>query len=238
MSLEGKRIVIIGGSSGIGLATAKMAVKYGAEVVIASRSLDKLEAAKAAIGGKTEAYPLDITSEEQVGDLFEKVGDFDYLTTPGSSISGGPFLTTDTSQARADFDSKFWGQYYAAKYAAPKIRSGGSIVLFSGIYSTRPPAGTSSIAAVNGAIESLCRGLAVELSPLRVNVIVPGLVDTPIFDYMPSEQREGMFKQVAEALPAKRTGQPEDIAQAVLLLMTNPFADGTILFVDGGATLR
>ena len=238
MHFTGKRIVVIGGTSGIGLATAKMASEHGAEVVIASRDSAKLERAKVEIGGKVEGHQLNVTDESQVKAFFDKVGQFDHLTTPGSSVSGGPFLTTDTAVAKADFDSKFWGQYYAAKYGSPKIRPGGSIIFFSGIYGTRPPAGVSAIAALNGATEALCRALTVELAPLRVNVVVPGLVDTPAYSHMPQQQREAMFKQVAEALPARRIGQPEDIAQAVLYLMADAFAAGTILVIDGGLTMR
>jgi NAD(P)-dependent dehydrogenase (short-subunit alcohol dehydrogenase family) len=238
MSLASKRIVVIGGSSGIGLATAKMAAEQDAEVVIASLNSQKLDRARAEIGGRTEAYPLDVRDEAQIPAFFEKLGEFDHLATPGSAAVGGPFLSTETARARADFDSKFWGQYLAARYAAPKIRAGGSIVLFSGVYSQRPPAGVASVAAVNGAVESLGRALAVELAPLRVNVVSPGLTDTPAYSSMPPEQRQAMFRQVAESLPARRMGQPEDIAQAVLYLMADPYATGTILLIDGGFMLR
>jgi NAD(P)-dependent dehydrogenase (short-subunit alcohol dehydrogenase family) len=238
MFLTNKRIVVIGGSSGIGLATAKMAAQQDAEVVIASRDAGQLDRAIAEIGGRTETYPLDVRDEARVKEFFEKLGSFDHLTTPGSSALGGPFLATETARARADFDSKFWGQYHAARYAAPNIRPGGSIVLFSGIYSQRPPAGVASVAAVNGAIEALGRALAVELAPLRVNVVSPGLTDTPAYNSMPPDQRQTMFKQVAESLPARRMGQPADIAQAVLYLMADPYATGTTLLIDGGFMLR
>ncbi len=238
MSLANKRIVIIGGSSGIGLATAKLAAQEGAEVVIAARDPGKLERAKAEIGGTTQTYPLDVRDEAQVAALFSTLGEFDHLATPSSVAAGGPFLTTDVSQARADFDSKFWGQYHAVRHGAPRIRAGGSIVLFSGMYAHRPPPGAASVAAINGAIESLGRALTVELAPLRVNVICPGLVDTPAYAKMPADQREAMFQQVAQSLPVGRIGRPEDIAQAVLFLMNASFATGTILVVDGGATLR
>lgn len=240
MELENKRIVIIGGSSGIGLATARAAVEAGAAVVIAGRSAEKLERAIQEIGDSTkvEAHTLDVRDEAAVRAFFEHIGPFDHLTTPGSAISGGHFLTGASASARADFESKFWGQYNAAKYGAPNLRPGGSIVLFSGIYAQRPPSGVSSIAAINGAIEALGRALAVELSPLRVNVVSPGLVDTPIFSFMSESERKDMFDSVARSIPARRIGQPEDIAQAVLYLMSNPYSTGTTLFVDGGHTLH
>jgi NAD(P)-dependent dehydrogenase (short-subunit alcohol dehydrogenase family) len=233
-----QRLIIIGGSSGMGLATAKAATAAGARVVIASRSQEKLEQARREIGGDTEVMPLDIRDEAAIQAFFHRVGEFDHLVTPGSEASGGAFLTRDTAAVRADFDSKFWGQYLAAKYGAPLIRPGGSIVFFSGIYSQRPSPGVAWIAAINSALEGLARALAVELAPIRVNAVSPGLVDTPIFDYMPKEAKDEMFQRFAAAAPVKRVGRPEEVAQAVLYLMANPFTTGTTLFIDGGYTLR
>jgi NAD(P)-dependent dehydrogenase (short-subunit alcohol dehydrogenase family) len=207
-------------------------------VVIASRSRDKLEKARHTIGGATEVMPLDVMDEAAVQTFFHRVGEFDHLTTPGNVASGGPFLTRDTAAVRADFDSKFWGQYLAAKYGAPFIRPGGSIVLFSGIYSQRPSTGVSGVAAINSALEGLARALAVELAPIRVNAVSPGLVDTPIFDYMPKEAKDEMFQRFAAVAPVKRVGRPEEVAQAILHLMANSFTTGTTLFVDGGYLLR
>jgi NAD(P)-dependent dehydrogenase (short-subunit alcohol dehydrogenase family) len=238
MLFAGKRLVIIGGSSGMGLATAKAATAAGAQVVIASRSREKLEQARREISGDTEIMPLDVRDEAAIQAFFDRVGEFDHLTTPGSEATGGPFQTRDTAGVRADFDSKFWGQYLAAKYGAPRIRQGGSIVFFSGIYSQRPSAGVSGIAAINSAIEGLARALAVELSPIRVNAVSPGLVDTPIFDGMQKEAKADMFQRFADAAPIRRAGRPEEVAQAVLHLMANSFTTGTTLFVDGGYLLR
>ncbi len=238
MQLADQRLVIIGGSSGMGLATAKAAAAQGTRVVIAGRSLDKLEKAKTEIAAPVEALPLDISDEGAVKAFFAQVGKFDHLTTPGSSIRGGAFLTGDTARARADFDSKFWGQYLAAKYGAPFIRPGGSIVFFSGIYSTRPPAGVSSIGAINGAVEALTRALAVELAPIRVNAVCPGLVDTPLHAGLAPEQRQAVFEAYAQATPVKRVGRPEDLAQTVLYLMSNEFTTGSVIYTDGGYTLR
>ena len=154
-------------------------------MVIGGRTNEKLERAKKEIGGEVTGLALDVGEEAQIKTFFAEVGKFDHLTTPGSTIHGGPFLTLDSASARADFQSKFWGQYLAAKYGAPGMRPGGSIVFFSGIYSQRPPAGAATTAAINGAIEALARALAVELAPIRVNAVSPGLVDTPIYDGMP-----------------------------------------------------
>jgi NAD(P)-dependent dehydrogenase (short-subunit alcohol dehydrogenase family) len=238
MLFSHQRLVIVGGSSGMGLATAKAATAAGAQVVIAGRSREKLERARREIGGDTEALPLDIRDEAAVRAFFERVGEFDHLTTPGSQAAGGPFLTRDTAEVRADFDSKFWGQYLAAKYGAPHMRPGGSIVLFAGIYSQRPSVGVSGIAAINSAIEGLTRALAVELAPIRVNAMSPGLVDTPIFDDMPKAAKVEMFQHFADAAPVRRVGRPEEVARAVLHLMGNTFTTGTTLFVDGGYILR
>ncbi|MEO0248050.1 MAG: SDR family oxidoreductase [candidate division WOR-3 bacterium] len=238
MKLKGQRVVIIGGSSGIGLAIAKMAVSEGALVVIASRSLVKLEKAAAEIRGEVEVLTVDIREENSVKQFFDDVGEFDHLTTPGGEVTGGHFLHLDLQEARKAFDSKFWGQYQAAKYGAPKIRSGGSITLFSGANSQRPLPQSSVRAAINSAVEGLARALATELSPIRVNAISPGPVDTPLHDHLPKERREALFRAIAASLPLKRIGKPEEIAQTVLYLMTNGFTTGSTLFVDGGYTLR
>ena len=238
MNFQGKKVVIIGGSSGIGLATARAAAAEGAEVLLASRSEEKLRKARESISGKVDVFVVDAGKEESVKTLFEKGGKFDHLFTPGSEGVRGPFLSLDPQAARTAFDSKFWGQYFAAKYGAPKIRPGGSITFMAGAFSQRPGPGTAVLAAINSAIEGLGRALAVELSPLRVNVVSPGLVDTPNFSKMPPDQRSALFKTVADSIPAHRIGTPEDIAQTVLYLMGNGYTTGHTLFVDGGMTLR
>ena len=238
MRFREQKIVIIGGSSGMGLATAKAAAVEGAAVVIAGRSEERLKQAKTQIPGKVEILIVNTVDEQSVKAFFETVGEFHHLTTPGSEAVLGRFLDLDTRAARAAFDSKFWGQYHAAKYGAPKMRPGGSITFFSGIWSQKPIMGASIVAAINSAIEGLGRALAVELAPIRVNVVSPGIVDTPLYAKMAPEKRRAMFKEVADSIPAKRVGRPEDIAQSVLYLMANGFATGNTLYIDGGTTLR
>ncbi len=238
MNLKDKRLVVIGGTSGIGLATAKAAAARGAQVVIGGRHFDKLEQAKQLIGGQVEGLTRDVSDEGEIRAFFEWAGKFDYLTTPGSSIHGGPFLSLETATARADFQSKFWGQYLAVKYGAPRLRPGGAIVLFAGMWSQRPPAGMATVAAINGAIEALARALAVELAPIRVNAVSPGLIDTPIYAGMPTAQKEATFKAFASVAPLRRVGRPEEVAQTVLYLLTNTFTTGSTLYPDGGYLLR
>jgi NAD(P)-dependent dehydrogenase (short-subunit alcohol dehydrogenase family) len=238
MSLKEKKVVIIGGSSGMGLASAKAAAAEGAYVLIAGRSKDRLKRALDEIEGEADAHSLDVTREEEVRDFFATLGTFDHLvTTAASGGAVGPFMEIDSGAVRSVFESKFWGQYYAARYGTTGIRPGGSITMFAGVASVKPLPGLVAFAAVNGAIESLCRTLAVELAPLRVNVISPGIVETPAYAAMPEPEREAMFQALADKLPVKRVGRPEDVARTVLYLMQNGYSTGTVSYVDGGHRL-
>ncbi|NET74184.1 MAG: SDR family oxidoreductase [Sphaerospermopsis sp. SIO1G2] len=237
MDLSNQKIVIIGGSSGMGLATAKAVVKSGGNVIIASRSSAKLQAAEEEIGERVSTYSLDITKETEVQQLFTTIGTFDALVTTAAEGSMGAFLELEITQARQLLKSKFWGQYYAAKYGAAKLNPSGSITFFSGYAAQKPVANLSAMAAANGAIEALARSLAVELSPIRVNVVSPGLVATPVYAGMPAEQRQNYFNYVANSLPTKQIGTPEDIAETVLYLINNKFTTGSVIDVDGGARL-
>ena len=237
MSLKEKKVVIIGGSSGMGLASAKAAAAEGAYVLIAGRSQEKLRRALDEIEGEADAHTLDVTQEEAVKDFFVRLGAFDHLVTTAATGAVGAFLELEPADVRGVFESKFWGQYLAARYGATGIRQGGSITMFAGVASEKPLPGLVAYAAVNGAIESLCRTLAVELAPLRVNVISPGIVMTPAYAGMPSGEREAMFEEIGAKLPVRRTGRPEDIAKTVLYLMQNGYTTGTVIHVDGGHRL-
>ncbi len=234
--LRGKKVVIVGGSSGIGLAGAKAVAGHGAHVIIIGRSEKKLQAALEGITGKIEGHALDFTEEENISRFFGKLGSLDHLVvTAGGNVSPASFVEAETSLARSILEGKFWVQYNTAKHGAKYINPGGSITLFSGLFSRKPSKGFVALAANNGAIESLGRALAVELAPIRVNVISPGIVDTPIYHTMPEEQRNSMFAGVAKRLPVGRIGKPEDIAEAMLYLMQNGYTTGSVIDVEGGA---
>lgn len=231
-----KKTVIIGGSSGMGLATAKMLYSLGHDIVIASRSKEKLKKAVQEIG-KAESCELDVTNERDIAGFFDFIGPFDHLVTSAASFSMGPFLKIPSNEAKDFFDSKFWGQYLAAKLGAPKIRQDGSITFFCGVAGQKPFMHFATGSAINAAIEGLTRALALELSPIRVNAISPGTVFTPVWDGLPEKECLAAFKETAQRLPVKRVGQPEDIAKAVCYLIQCEYATGSIVYVDGGARI-
>ena len=235
MSLKGQRVVVVGGSSGMGLGCAKAALEAGTEVIIASHSADKLSAAETELNSENvSSAVLDITDEEAVKRYFSELGSLDHLIITASGAGTGPFVKMDNAVGKNFFEIKFWGAYSCAKYAAPLLSKQGTITFVSGVASRRPMRGLACAGACNGALESLGKALAAELAPIRVNTISPGLVDTPLYAMMPEDKKQAFFDATAKQLPAKRIGYPVDIAEAAMLLMTNGFITGTVLDVDGG----
>lgn len=237
MHMQDKRVVIIGGTSGIGLATADLFAQEGAKVTIASRSKEKVQSAQGHLGTNVSGYALDFRDDSQLAKLFEKIGRFDHLVITAGEGTMGAFSDIPIEQASSAFDSKFWGQYRAVKAAIGYVARSGSITLTSGVYGSRPPKGASTLAAINCAIEGLARGLAAELAPIRVNVVSPGLVDTPIYGGMGAKARQQLFESVAEALPVDHVAKPEEIAEAYVYLANNKFTTGSIIDINGGALL-
>ncbi len=233
MQLAGKKVVVVGGSSGIGLATAELVKKEGADVVIASRNVEKLNAAAGKIG--VTAIAADVTSDESIIGLFRQCGPVDHVAVTAAQLKTGPFKTVSMDDVRATMESKFWGAWRVAR--AAEIRAGGSLTLVTGYLSVRPRPGAAIVGAVNGALESLTRGLALELAPVRVNAVSPGTIDTPIRASMPEAARREMLEKAAAALPVRRVGVGEDIARQILTFMTVGFATGSIVYIDGGALI-
>src|ERR1700756_2305934 len=235
MRLENKKIVVVGGSSGMGLATAADLAAAGAHVTIASRSLVKLEKARRSISQPIEARVSDTRTESAVRTFFDDLGGFDHLVISASDAVFGPFLEVPIVSAQEFFDSKFWGAYRVARYAAPHLSKDGSITFFSGAASQRGTPGLAAGSAINAAIEALGRSLAVELAPIRVNTVAPGLIATPVWDtLMPAEQKDAFLNDASAKLPLKRIGTPAEIAHSVRYLIENTYTTGTVLFPEGG----
>jgi len=234
-SLNNQRILVVGGSSGIGLATARQAAKAGAQVTIASRSRAKLDTAVAEIGENARAVVLDTGDEAAVEHFFANEAEWDHVVVSAAQTPTGPVRALGLADAKAAMESKFWGAYRIAR--AAKVNDGGSLTFISGFLSVRPSASSVLQGAINAALEALVRGLALELAPVRVNAVSPGLIATPLWFGMPAEKREAMFAGAAQRLPARRVGQPGDIANAVLFLATTPFATGSTVLVDGGGAV-
>jgi len=233
MILAGKKVVVVGGSSGIGFAAAELAKQQGADVIIASRNVDRLDAAAAKLN--VIAIPADVTRDESIASLFRRSGPVDHVVVTAAQLKTGPFKTVSMEDVRATMEGKFWGAWRVARSA--EIRPGGSLTLVTGYLSIRPRPNAAIVGAANGALESLARSLALELAPVRVNAVSPGIIDTPIRAAMPEEARRDMLAKTAAALPVGRVGVGEDIARQILAFMTIGFATGSIVYIDGGALI-
>jgi NAD(P)-dependent dehydrogenase (short-subunit alcohol dehydrogenase family) len=210
--LKGARFLVIGGSSGIGLAVAEQAAKAGASVTIASRSRSKLDAALVGLAPGAAASQIDTGDNSAIESFFAGEAAWDHVVVSAAQTTSGPLRKSSLADAHATMDSKFWGAYHVAR--AAKVRDGGSLCFISGFRSVRPSANTVLQGAVNAALEALMRGLALEMAPVRVNAVSPGLVATPMWSGMGEADREKMFSSAADRLPLRRIGEASNIANA------------------------
>lgn len=238
MNFNNKIVIIIGGSSGIGFAVAKKVIAEGGQVIIGGRSLDKLEVSVRKLGSQAQGRHIDNSSKKSIEDFFNDMPKFDHLFTPGASYQYGPIEQISDEVAESPFRSKFWGQYWAVKFALNKLSQKGSVVLMSGAASVRPVKFSATYAAANAAVEGLGRALALELSPIRVNTISPGTVDSDLWQNRPQELREQVYEGYGKANIIGRVASVEEIADAVCFLMRNTNITGNTLFADGGYALR
>lgn len=230
------KYVIVGGTSGIGLAAARAARNAGHEVVTASRDPDKFRDAEA-VGAL--ATRLDATDYRECQSLFASLKRFDHLVICASGASGaGTFRDLDLADMRKGFDGKFWPQVNCAKACLPAISETGSITFIGAISSRALQPGTSGLAAINAALEAMVPILASELRPIRVNAVVPGVVDTPWWSRLPAREKTILFEQLATRVPVGRVGTPDDLAHAVMFVTTNTFVTGAIIDCDGGWKLK
>ena len=239
MSFDGQRVVIIGASAGIGEAAARDFAAKGAEVTITGRSKERLDQAAQRIGHPVHVAELDATSREALDAFFAATGTIDHLVlcaSPGA-VGVGPIATLDEAALRQAFDGKFFAHVKAIQAVLPHLRRDGSVTLVTAASARAAFPGTAGLAAVNGALETIVAPLAVELAPLRVNAVSPGIIDTHWWGAMPEDQRRAYFDAAAAITPTRRVGKPEDVAEAITYLAGAGFVSGTVLECTGGANL-
>jgi len=240
-SLSGKRAVVIGGSSGIGFAVAKAALEDGARVVIGSSGAGNVAAALARLGDGAEGSAVNVRDEADVAAFFERIGDFDHLVYTagdwGGILGGQSIPELDLAGANAVFAVRFWGAVSAIKHASRLIAEDGSITLTDGLVAHRPRKGAALSTAMAGAVEHLTQALAVELAPVRVNAVCPGLILTEVWNSIPEDKREAQLLSMTKQQPLPRPGDPAEAAQAYLYLMRGGYTTGQVLLVDGGRAI-
>lgn len=238
MTMNGQQVVVVGGSSGMGLATARAAATEGAHVTIASSQPQRVDAALAQLPDRCSGTVLDVRDEARIAAVLDQIGDVDHLVfTAGDSFTPRPLADLELADARAVLDVRFWGAVAVIKHAIAHLRPGASISLTTGTVGQRPAPGTALAAAGAGAAEALVRALAVELAPVRVNAVRAGAIRTPMWDAVPEPQRDVIFDRLAQHTLVGTVGEPEQIAMAHLYLMQNGYVTGTVLGVDGGSLL-
>jgi NAD(P)-dependent dehydrogenase (short-subunit alcohol dehydrogenase family) len=235
--LTNKRAVILGGTSGIGLATARQLVAAGAEVIAAGRSSERIESAMAATGDAVTYRTVDVLDRAALATFFADHGPFDILVNsavPGGRAQG-PFPEMDLDAFQATFN-KLWGYANSVRLGLEHLAADGCIVLVSGFPARKCKPGASAISTVGNAVEGFVRAIAPEIAPRRINAVSPGLIDTPLVP-QEGEARDTFFARAVADHVIPRPGSPDEVAEAILFLIRNDFTTGTVVDVDGGALL-
>lgn len=233
-ALNDQHVVVFGASAGIGLATAAAAKARGAHVTLVGRTLARLETAAARIGGARTAV-ADIAQRAEVEAVFSRLERVDHLVVTAGGLQVGRLTDSDPDYLLEALNERIAGAVYAIQAALPLMPPTASIALTGGQYSDRPAAqGAALISASVRGVEALARSLMLELKPIRVNVVSPGLIDTGLFDVFGPEARRAIFEQAAATLPVGRVGTAEEVAEAILFLIGNRYMNGEVLHIDGG----
>jgi NAD(P)-dependent dehydrogenase (short-subunit alcohol dehydrogenase family) len=235
-TLKNKTVLVVGRGGGIARAVTLAAREAGAQVIAAGRGRERLDQVYAGQPGVNAEF-VDLTDEASIAALGERVGQIDHVVSTASARARGKLADLDRDAVRLSFDTKVIGPLMLAKHLAPRITEGGSITIFSGVAAAKIAVGTLAVAITNGAADVLARSLALELAPIRVNAVSPGVIDTGAWDALGEEAKAEYFRDLGARNPARRIGTADDIAEAVLFAMTNTFLTGTTLRIDGGEPL-
>ena len=233
MEINGKKALVFGGTSGIGLATVNQLTEAGAEVIAIGRDSTKASELPAAASFKQ----CDVCDEEALKTVFAECAPFDILVSAatGGSRALGPFLSMDMAGYRGSF-AKLWGYTNVVRFGCEHLNSNGCIVLVSGSPARRCNPGQIALSSVGGAVEAFVRGVAKEIAPIRINVMSPGLIDTPMIA-LTGDERDAHYEKVTKNNLIPRAGKPEECASGIVFLIENDFVTGTTLDVDGGILL-
>lgn len=237
-AFAGRTVVLIGGGSGIGFAVARLVNAAGGHVVLGGRTSATLRDAAARLGDGVAWGVVDTSDPVSIDEFFAGIDTVHGLLTTAATYLTGSLAELSIADAATAFDSKFWGQYRVVKAALPKFAADASVVLMSGAAGARPAGPTPAYSAANSAIEGLARGLAVELSPIRVNAIAPGTVDGALWARRDAEARDAAFAFYRAATVLRRLNTDDEIAETVGYLLLNPATTGSTLFPDGGYTFH
>jgi NAD(P)-dependent dehydrogenase (short-subunit alcohol dehydrogenase family) len=234
--LSGQTVRVIGRGSGIARAVTIAARDAGARVIAAGRNRDDLAAAYAGEPG-ISAESVDLTDETSIAALGERLGSIGHVVSTASARARGRLADLDREAIRRSFDTKVIGPLMLVKHLAPLMAADGSIVLFSGVAASKIAVGTMGVAITNGAADVLARSLALELAPIRVNAISPGVIDTGAWDDFGEQRKANYFADISARNPVHHIGTVDDIANGVLFALTSPFLTGQTLHIDGGEPL-
>jgi NAD(P)-dependent dehydrogenase (short-subunit alcohol dehydrogenase family) len=236
--MSAQHIVIVGGSSGIGLATARHFLDSDHRVTITGRSAQRLNEAQSVLGGRAATAAMDAADPLSVQMAFAAMGRFDHLVLAlGSRKGAGPFASVSMDDVRASFEEKVFPHFATAQAALPFLAENGSVTFVAAVSAHAAMPGTAGIGAANAAVAALVPILAAELKPLRVNAVSPGVIDTPWWNFLTDEQKAPLFAGYAAKTPVGRIGTPDDIAAAIAFLITSRFTTGEVIVCDGGLRL-
>jgi NAD(P)-dependent dehydrogenase (short-subunit alcohol dehydrogenase family) len=235
-ALKDRNVLVVGRGSGIAQAVVLAARDAGARVIAAGRSQEALQAAYADDSGVT-IESVDVTDDASIAALAQRLGTVDHVVSTASARARGRLADLNRDAVRRSFDVKVIGPLMLARHLAPQMSPDGSIVIFSGVAATKIAIGTMAVAITNAAADTLARSLALELAPIRVNAVSPGVIDTGAWDALGEQAKSGYFADTAARNPARRIGAPGDVAGAVLFALTSTFLTGQTLHIDGGEPL-
>ncbi|MDT5212034.1 MAG: hypothetical protein QOK18_273 [Mycobacterium sp.] len=237
MSLKTTRVLIIGGTSGIGLGVATAVAGRGASPIVVSRHQTSVDRALAQLPDHARGATVDLTDVAALAQLALDLGELDHLVfTAGESLELAPLADLTPELITGFFATRFVGALSAVRAFAPHLRAGGSITLTSGSAAEQPEFGALPV-SICGAMNALTTALAVELAPIRVNAVAPGIVRTPLWDALPAADRKTMYGEAAQRLPVGRIGEVDDVALAYVYCMEQTYGTGIVLKVDGGSVM-